>query len=180
MPDDGLPPPPLSHLHATTAARVQRLRELGLAERPDPAWDAFATGLSLRAELPCAIVNFIGGRQYFAGLHLPPDADLLMDRAMSLDEGLCPEVVDRRRPLVLADVCSAPRFAGNPVVDRLGIRTYMGAPLMDHHTGLALGTVCAVGTEPRPKSDGRGMLELIRTVREEIQQRFDEHVGFLR
>jgi GAF domain-containing protein len=58
--------------------------------------------------------------------------------------------VVRRKALVLDDVCDYPRFAGNPVVDKIGIRSYLGAPLLDDRTGTALGTVCVVATEPRP------------------------------
>ncbi|MFC7733308.1 GAF domain-containing protein [Actinomadura keratinilytica] len=68
-------------------------------------------------------------------------------------------MVVRRLPLVLDDVCDYPRFAGNPVVDTIGIRSYMGAPLIDR-SGVALGTICVVDREPRPW--GRPGLELIK------------------
>jgi GAF domain-containing protein len=62
---------------------------------------------------------------------------------------------------VLDDVCDYPRFAGNPVVDEIGIRSYLGAPLIDR-TGVALGTVCVVDIEPRPW--GRPGLETIKAL----------------
>jgi hypothetical protein len=51
--------------------------------------------------------------------------------------------------MILGDVCAYPRFAGSPVVDQLGIRAYMRAPLIDV-TGTVLGTVCVVDVEQRP------------------------------
>ena len=51
-------------------------------------------------------------------------------REMSLDTGWCPHVVARQRPLVLDDVCAWTRFAANPAVGALGIRSYLGAPLI--------------------------------------------------
>ncbi|MFD0427524.1 GAF domain-containing protein [Streptomyces zhihengii] len=72
---------------------------------------------------------------------------------MPLDHGFCPEVVDRRKALVLPDVFSSPRFAGNTVVDLIGIRTYAGAPLV--HGDTVLGTVCFVGPVERDLSTGR-------------------------
>ena len=107
------------------------------------------------------MVNFIDeNRQYFAGLYAPPSSqggpELAVrarptdpGRIMAKDHGWCPHVVVRRLPLVLDDVCDYPRFAGNPVVDEIGIRSYLGAPLIDR-TGTALGTICIVDREPRP------------------------------
>jgi GAF domain-containing protein len=50
-------------------------------------------------------------------------------------------------------------FAGNPVVDEIGIRSYLGAPLIDW-TGATLGTICVLDREPRPW--GRPGLEFIK------------------
>ena len=47
-------------------------------------------------------------------------------------------MVVRRKALVLEDVSDYPRFAGNPVVDEFGIRSYLGAPLVDS-TGMDAG-----------------------------------------
>ncbi|HEY7488588.1 MAG TPA: GAF domain-containing protein [Streptosporangiaceae bacterium] len=159
--------------------RVVRLRELGLGERPDVEFDGFAWSLAESArtltgasDSPYAMVNFISReRQYFAGLFVavqpPADSSVVagsatgvqVGREMGLDYGFCPHVVVRRRPLVLEDVCDYPRFAGNPVVDQVGIRSYLGAPLIDR-TGVTLGTICVVDTEPRPW--GRAGLDLIK------------------
>jgi GAF domain-containing protein len=67
----------------------------------------------------------------------------------------------RRKALVLEDVRDYPRFAGNPVVDEFGIRSYLGAPLIDT-AGMALGTVCVADFEPRPW--GRAGLETIKAM----------------
>lgn len=159
--------------------RAERLRELGLGEKPEPEFDDFARMLATSTNAPLAMVNFIDEeRQYFAGLHAPafvqggPGAVAAADdpaRVMTKQQGWCPHVVVRRLPLVLDDVCDYPRFAGNPVVDEIGIRSYLGAPLIDK-TGIALGTICIVDLEPRPwgrpgldfiKSKAAEMVELI-------------------
>ncbi|MEU0066956.1 GAF domain-containing protein, partial [Streptomyces albidoflavus] len=88
-------------------------------------------------------------------------------RHMARDHGYCPYVVVRRKALVLEDVCDFPRFAGNPVVDEIGIRSYLGAPLIDR-TGLALGTVCVVDTQPRPW--GRAGLDTIKAMAAELAE----------
>ncbi|WP_246236426.1 GAF domain-containing protein [Actinomadura chibensis] len=168
--------------------RVTRLRELGLGQAPDPEFDAFARELAEAArrladtdQAPFAMVNFVTDRQFLAGLYAPPapgsDAGgaVQLGREVPLDHGYCPHVVVRRKALVLDDVCDYPRFAGNPVVDKLGIRTYVGAPLIDH-TGTTLGTICIVDSEPRPwghpglhliKERAADLVQLIRR-REEL------------
>jgi hypothetical protein len=149
--------------------RVARQRELGLGDHPEPEFDEFARMLATLTKSPLAMVNFIDDeRQYFAGLHAPtlvqggsggvvPADDPA--RFMTKEQGWCPHVVSRRLPLVLDDVCDYPRFAGNPVVDEFGIRSYLGAPLIDR-TGTALGTICIVDLEPRPW--GRPGLDFIK------------------
>ncbi|MYX42409.1 GAF domain-containing protein, partial [Streptomyces sp. SID89] len=79
-------------------------------------------------------------------------------------------VVVRRKALVLEDVRDYPRFAGNPVVDEYGIRSYLGAPLIDS-TRTVLGTVCVVAMEPRPW--GREGLDAIKSAAAELAPRLE-------
>jgi GAF domain-containing protein len=171
--------------------RMARLRALGLGTRPDQEFDEFAAKLAQITGAPYAMVNFVSDReQYFAGLYTPSSAKTGaaleaaqasvhadMGREMALDDGFCPHVVARRKALVLDDVCDYPRFAGNPVVDKIGIRSYLGAPLIDR-TGTALGTICVVATEPRPwgrpgldtiKSKAAELMELINKREEQLE-----------
>lgn len=172
---------PTSHLLLTpedheAPARVTRLRELGIGEVPVPEFDEFARRLAQITGAPYAMVNFIDeDRQYFAGLYAPGSDRTVelgpaqpapeVGRVMARDHGYCPHVIVRRKALVLEDVCDYPRFAGNPVVDEIGIRSYLGAPLIDR-TGMAIGTVCVVDQEPRPW--GRQGLETIKGMAAEL------------
>ncbi|MFD8609640.1 GAF domain-containing protein [Streptomyces sp. NPDC059631] len=158
---DVLPPEPLH------PQREELLRAFNLTG-PDPELDAFATQLAEEADAPYAMVNLFGEEQQFFGLHTPAaDSGLpAVGRSMPLDHGFCPVVVAKKKALVLPDVCASPRFAGNTVVDLLGIRTYAGAPLI--HRGKVLGTVCFVGIKPRELSTGRGSLALIKRRRDDL------------
>ncbi|MFF4607042.1 GAF domain-containing protein [Streptomyces sp. NPDC001339] len=176
-----VPYDPTRHLLLTpqddeAPARVARLRALGIGDSPLPAFDEFARKLARTTEAPYAMVNFIDEhRQYFAGLYTPGQnqavelgpapASARPGRVMARDHGYCPHVIVRRKALVLEDVCDYPRFAGNPVVDEIGIRSYLGAPLIDR-TGMALGTVCVVDLEPRPW--GRKGLATIKSLAAEL------------
>ncbi|MEU6086565.1 GAF domain-containing protein [Streptomyces sp. NPDC047085] len=160
-------------------ARISRLRRMGLGERPEPALDAFADQLAQLTGAPYAMVNFIGERhQFFAGLRTPVAAPVVREdgsgprlgRVLPREHGFCPHVVVRRKALVLEDVRDYPRFAGNPVVDEFGIRSYLGAPLIDS-TGTALGTVCVADVEPRPW--GRPGLEAIKVSAAELAARLE-------
>ncbi|KOG29317.1 GAF domain-containing protein [Streptomyces resistomycificus] len=150
-------------------ARTRRLRGLGLGEHPEPALDAFADHLAERTSAPYAMINFIDEhRQFFAGLRVPLVAPRTasdevkpeIGRSMERDHGFCPHVVVRRKALVLEDVRDYPRFAGNPVVDEFGIRSYLGAPLIDS-SGMVLGTVCVADIEPR--AWGKAGLDTIKS-----------------
>ncbi|CAL9587889.1 hypothetical protein SUDANB58_05171 [Streptomyces sp. enrichment culture] len=160
-------------------ARVRRLRRLGLGRRPEPGLDAFAGRLAELADAPYAMVNFlVGDGQFFAGLHVPdpaPAADgdgprPVSGRAHPREHGFCPHVAARRKALVLEDVRDYPRFAGNPVVDEFGIRSYLGAPLIDS-TGTVLGTVGAADVRPRPW--GKAGLETIKATAAELVARLE-------
>ncbi|EIE97882.1 GAF domain-containing protein [Saccharomonospora glauca] len=168
-------------LDPEAAQRAERLRELGFGDRPDAEFDEFSAKLANITGAPYAMVNFFQeDEQYFAGLYTPysnASREVLesapasthapVSRSMPKDHGYCPHVITRRKALVLDDVCSYPRFAGNPVVDKIGIRSYMGAPLIDR-TGVTLGTVCVVDTEPRPW--GRPGLETIKSMASELME----------
>ncbi|MFD5429789.1 GAF domain-containing protein [Streptomyces sp. NPDC127084] len=159
-------------------ARAARLREIGIGEAPVQEFDDFAHRLALTLGARYAMVNFIDdNRQYFAGLYSPTAGQMVqlapqqdqMDRVMARDHGYCPHVVVRRKALILEDVCDYPRFAGNPVVDELGIRSYAGAPLLDRKTGMALGTICVVDTDVQPW--GRQGLQTIKAMAQQMADR---------
>lgn len=149
------------------SARTRRLRGLGLNDpSADEAFDRFAHLAASITRAPIAMVNFINDeRQMFRGLYIPPssadaraedgsswaDRGIAFDlptREMPLSHGFCPHVVAQRSPLALDDILAYPRFAGNPVVDELGVRAYLGAPLVDD-TNTVIGTVCVLDREPR-------------------------------
>ncbi|NEY32031.1 GAF domain-containing protein [Streptomyces sp. PRKS01-65] len=182
------PPRPAGRLLLTpedreAPARLRRLHRLGLAQRPEPALDVFADRLAELAGAPYAMVNFpVENGQFFAGLHAPDPALTgagdgtrpVFARAQPRDHGFCPHVVARRKALVLEDVRDYPRFAGNPVVDEFGIRSYLGAPLIDS-TGTVLGTVSAADVRPRPW--GRAGLETIKATAADLVARLERCAG---
>jgi GAF domain-containing protein len=160
--------------------REALLAERGLTPNPDPELDAFAADLARAAAeltgaetLPFAMVNLIGAgqAQYFAGLHVPEDPDgdkPEVGRTLEPDLGYCVHALDRGKALVLEDVTDTARYATNGVVGGIGVRTYLGAPLIDEESGIAYGTICVVDTQPRQW--GKDGLELIRRSRDQLSR----------
>ncbi|MFC9115810.1 GAF domain-containing protein [Streptomyces sp. NPDC057092] len=182
------PPRPAGRLLLTpedrqAPERARRLRRLGLGEHPDPGLDAFARGLAELTGAPYAVVNFPGEHgQFFAGLYTPGVSPVLrsdgtgavLGRALPRDHGFCTHVVARRKALVLEDVSDYPRFAGNAVVDEFGVRSYMGAPLIDG-TGMVLGTVAV--SDIRPRGWGQPGLAAIKAQAAELVVRLERREG---
>jgi hypothetical protein len=160
--------------------REALMAQRGLTTTPDPQLDAFSADLGRAAaaltgsEAPLiAMVNLIGHdqEQYLAGLFVPegPDGETPeFPRTLGGDLGYCVHAVDRGTALVLEDVSDTARYASNGVVDAIGVRTYLGAPLIDAETGVPYGTICVIDTQPRPW--GREGLELIRSYRDQLSQ----------
>ena len=160
------------------AARTARQRELGLASVPDSVFDEVARTAARRTGATAAMVNLVGERgQYFVGLYGEEPASgepaFLGDpgRFMDMDQGFCVHVVGRKAALTLDDVFEFSRFRGNPVVDELGVRSYIGVPLIDDD-GTVIGTVCAIDPAPRSEAEGNSWgnqgLQVLKEARDRV------------
>jgi GAF domain-containing protein len=168
--------------------RLARLRDLGVERQPYPEFDELARRLAHDVGVPdgYAMVNFVGpDHQYFAGLYAPgastaaeqaaaAAASAQPGRVMALDHGFCPHVVLGHKTWALRDVRDYPRFNSNPVVDELGIYSYLGTPLLARD-GAALGTMCVVATEAQPWD--RVGVQTIKAAAEEVVQRIYHRAG---
>ncbi|MDG5803879.1 GAF domain-containing protein [Streptomyces ossamyceticus] len=151
-------------LRASEQRRL-RLQVLGLnSVEAEATFDRVARLAASFTRSPLAMVNFINDeRQMFRGMYIPtsspgekvgPDSPAIpfdlseLSREAPGDYGFCPHVVAQGSQLALDDVFDYPRFKGNPLVNDLGVRSYLGTPLRDN-TGMILGTVCVADFEPR-------------------------------
>lgn len=169
----------------TAEKRKRLLAEFGLDGTPVPELDQLATDVSFgfAAELGApgedlfGIVNlFLPKEQTFAGMHTPAGARPI-DRTMPPDHGFCPEMLDRTKALILDDVYRKPQFKSNPVVDRLGIRTYAGAPLILGPDRTVVGSVCVVGARPMPRETRQTSLALIKQARDDLLELLTQRAG---
>ncbi|AZS90062.1 GAF domain-containing protein [Streptomyces griseoviridis] len=150
--------------------RESLIRHLGVPTGPDEIMDEFATSLATSTDFLYGFVNVFLAQQTFVGLHNPPpdSGHMILGRSMSLEHGWCPAVVRRRMALPLHDVYANCRFAGNYVVDAVGIRSYFGSPLIHPETGITLGTVCVIDPDVRTLADSRRLLGLVKSAGAEV------------
>lgn len=159
--------------------RTARLRELGIEEKADPEFDEFARILAQDMDAAFAFVNLISSeRQFLAGVYPSsedrgedPETDSL--RSQGCEIGYCLNVVTRGHAMALDEVMDYHRFASNPVVTGLGVRAYLGAPLVDET--MILGTTCVVDTEPHDW--GREGIAFIKGRAAELVARIRERAG---
>lgn len=160
------------------AARAARQRELGLATTADSVFDKVARRAAEATGATAAMVNMVGENgQYFVGVYgrepAAGEPAFLGDpgRYAPMDQGFCVHVVGRKAALTLDDVFDFSRFRGNPVVDELGVRSYIGVPLIDDD-GTVIGTVCAIDPAPRSEADGNSWgnqsLQVLKAARDEV------------
>ncbi|MFC3572159.1 GAF domain-containing protein [Streptomyces yaanensis] len=182
---------PLSSDQARLAGEQRRLRlqVLGLnTVEAEATFDRVARLAASFTQSPLAMVNFINDeRQMFRGMYVPtasPDDKVSPDgagiafdlsdlsREAPGDYGFCPHVVAQGSQLALDDVFDYPRFKGNPLVNDLGVRSYLGTPLRDN-TGMILGTVCVADTKPRvwDRAVREGMQQLSETLLSDFKLR---------
>lgn len=84
----------------------------------------------------------------------------------------CHFAIESAGPLVINDTRADPVFRSVPTVESLGIRAYVGIPLVDAQ-GFALGSFCAIDVEPRQwtDTDVEVLVELAESARREIDLR---------
>jgi signal transduction histidine kinase len=128
--------------------RLQAVRDLGLLDTP--AEETFDRLTRLAAKLVSAPATFISlvdeRRDFYKSCYGFPEP-LVSTREL---EGatFCHYAITSHQPLVLNDVTTIPVLCDILSVHTLGVRAYVGVPLVDD-MGEVVGSFCAVDTKPR-------------------------------
>lgn len=132
--------------------RLQAVRSYEILDTdPELEFDALTRVASHTFSAPIAVVAMMDAdRLWFKsklGLDIPQ-----LDRKIAF----CAHVIMRpREAMVVPDLLSDQRFAENPLVaNPPHLRFYAGAPIVDP-SGLALGTIAVIDTQPRSFSDAQ-------------------------
>jgi signal transduction histidine kinase len=135
-------------------ARMQTLAELGLLETESvPVFEeATQTAAHFLDASICMMGVFDHDRLWYksaVGLsRLGLMNSLASTRQLERHESFCAQVVDSQQVLAIADASTHPTFSDIALVQRYGVRAYLGAPLMTSD-GTCVGTLAVMALEPR-------------------------------
>ena len=125
--------------------RLQLLHALDLLDTPaEPAFDHITQLVSKVLHVPIALVSLVDqDRQWFK-------SRVGLDATETPREfAFCAHAIVNSGPMIVEDATQDIRFANNPLVTgQPNIRFYAGMPIRSTE-GLALGTLCAIDSEPR-------------------------------
>ncbi|MGI8508477.1 MAG: PAS domain S-box protein [Gemmatimonadaceae bacterium] len=154
-------------------ARVERVRATALLDTPAEAdFDRLTRLASRILGVPMALVSFVDGDRDFWKSCLGLPEPFASAREIRIGPSFCQYAVVSGAPLVVRDALAEPRFATLPAVTNLGIRSYLGVPLLTGD-GVPLGSFCILDYAPREwrQDDIETMIDLAAAVMTEVELR---------
>ena len=150
--------------------------------------DTFDRAVELATDVlgtPVSLLSLVDGERQFFKAQRGLTGWAATDRGTPLSHSFCRHVVATDDVLRIADARTDERVKGNGAIGDLGVISYLGVPV---HApgGEVLGSLCAIGPEPRDWSerDARCLANIARGVESEIalramaRDRADERIRF--
>jgi hypothetical protein len=137
-----------------TEQRQRALLELGLIEAQTiPVFEEATQSAAHLLEVPICILGFLDRNRHCfksaVGLsRLGLMNQLAQERQLPESESFCTQVVETNQVVAISDTLSNPAYANSILVQRYGIRSYLGAPLIDA-AGCCLGAIAVMDLQPR-------------------------------
>jgi hypothetical protein len=134
--------------------RMKALSELGLLEaKTTPVFEEATQTAAHLLEVPICILGFLDRNRHVfksaVGLsRLGLMNQLAQERQLPIHESFCTQVVEMSQVINVSDTHAHPTFTNSILVQRYGIRAYLGAPLIDS-SGLCLGAIAVMDLESR-------------------------------
>ena len=153
--------------------RLAEIAALGLtAAEVDDVLQQTVDEAAARLHLPTAMVSIVMDEAQWFAAHTGLPAWMAEARGTPVEWSFCANAVRTGEPFVVEDATTHPLVKDNPLVQIDNIRCYAGIPLVTS-TGVTLGTLCVIGTEPRSFSDEEmeTLRTLARTAMEHIESR---------
>lgn len=141
-------------IELATEQRLKALAEMGLlADQTVPVFEEATQTTAHLLEIPICILGFVDHQRHWfksaVGLsQLGLMNQLAQTRQLPRQESICTYVIENHQVLAINDALSHPTFANSMLVQRYGIRAYLGVPLINA-TGLCLGAISVMDLEPR-------------------------------
>ena len=129
--------------------RLKELEEIILATQDSTEeFDKLARVAATALKTPISLITFVeADGQTFKGEYGLP-ATLAEIRTMPISHSICAFIIRDPKPLVIRDAAVHPLLMEHPSVLEMGIRSYLGIPLM-RHKGPAFGSLSFVDFTPR-------------------------------
>jgi len=129
--------------------RLGALRRIGLLDTAvEEAFDRITRLATRILGVPTSLVALVDERRVFLKSQIGLNEPWASLREMPLSHSICQHVVASGDPLVVRDVRVHPDLRTNLALRDLDVVAYAGVPLRAP-TGEALGTVCAIDSQPR-------------------------------
>jgi diguanylate cyclase (GGDEF)-like protein len=170
MPQQAFAPAPLEAApDMAEALRLEALDRFDILDTPkEEAFDRIARLIRNIFDVPIGVVSVIDGhRQWIKA------SDGTKVREIERRKTFCALTIRSSGPLIVPDALADPRFRESPhVVGYPHVRFYAGMPLTTHD-GYNIGTVCAIGHEPRAFSEREAdiLSDLARVTMDELELR---------
>src|SRR5690349_21435191 len=119
------------HRSLDDRARIAAVRNTGLSEEPDVTMDRLAALVGRLLHADVALVSLVDqGRQFFPGQQ-GLDEPWSTERTTPISESICSIVVERAAIVQVDDASVDAHPRVRAAHDRLGVGSYLGAPLRD-------------------------------------------------
>jgi GAF domain-containing protein len=144
----------LEHMADSEQARLQTLTALGLLETESvPVFEEATQTAAHFLEASICVLGVLDRHRLWyksaVGLsRLGLMNSLASTRQIDRTESFCAQVVETQQVLAIADAATHPAFAANALVQRYGVRAYLGVPLITSN-GTCVGTLAIMELEPR-------------------------------
>ena len=135
------------------ADRLAKLAETHLPDsEPEESFDRLTRLVTRLLSVPVALVSLVDDRRQFFKSQQGLGGWAGEKRQTPLTHSFCQHVVIDRAPLVIPDAENDPRVCNNLAIPDLGVKAYLGIPLI-LPSGHVIGSLCAIDTTPHEWSD---------------------------
>ena len=132
--------------------RIDAVNEVLTGSLLDPEFDRLTELASELLGIPTCLISLVTGEaQNFKGACGLPTS-VATTRSTPLSHSLCKQTVISSEVLKVENALTDPRVSDNPVIEAIGLRAYLGFPLINS-SGLILGAFCLIDYAPRKWTD---------------------------
>lgn len=158
--------------------RLAAVSRTGLLDTPpEPSLDQLTALAARRLGVPATFISLVDRDRDFYKSHFGFSEPLSSVRQVE-GRTFCHYAIASGQPLVIDDTTRDPVYRDVPSVTTLGVRSYLGVPLV-LEDGEVIGSFCAIDYEPRHwrTEDVEMMVELAQATMREIRLRMGQPAG---